>query len=107
MHLPWKLILLGGAGVLGLVLLLLLLATVLHRKQNRSDWASPGLYGVKGRMGAGKSYMLAWCGVQALASGRPVWGSFDCQGTLAIPVGLICSRFLRATLIVVRRGPWS
>ncbi len=80
MHLPWKLILLGGAGVLGLVLLLLLLATVLHRKQNRSDWASPGLYGVEGRMGAGKSYMLAWCGVQALASGRPVWANFDLQG---------------------------
>jgi hypothetical protein len=54
--------------------------SLLHRGQNRAEWDNPGLYGVVGRMGAGKSYLLAYIGQAAVRAGRPVYANYELAG---------------------------
>ena len=71
-----RVVLMMGVVVLAMVAV----AAVLHRKQTKGDLNAPGLYGVVGRMGGGKSYFLALAAWIAKAAGRPVYANYDIAG---------------------------
>lgn len=73
--LPVGKIAIGLLGVGAVALLLIGIAGILHRRQSKRDFLSPGLYGVVGRMGAGKTYLLAHCAVEAQKRGRLVFAN--------------------------------
>jgi len=79
--------LLGGKALLpliiglGAVAVVLIGATaVLRRKSVHHDASAPGLYGVTGRMGGGKSYFLTWMAWTALRRGRTVFATYELKG---------------------------
>jgi Zonular occludens toxin (Zot) len=60
--------------------LLIVVASFAHRRQTKGDFGAPGLYGIRGRMGAGKSYLLAHVGVFARKAKRAVYSNFTLSG---------------------------
>ena len=58
----------------------LVVALVGHRFQSKSVLRGSGLYGVVGRMGAGKSYFMAKAATEARVAGRAVFANFDVVG---------------------------
>lgn len=81
----WRLFDGGPFGRLMLVgvvasLVMWLSASALHRMTSRSVMLSPGLYGVTGRMGRGKSYFLALVAYWARRGGRQVWANYPLEG---------------------------
>lgn len=84
----------AAVGAVGLAMFGL--GQVLHRGQGRRDFASPGMFAVVGRMGAGKTLLLAQAALDAGRAGRPVYANFqvrggtllaDWQDVLAVPEG--------------------
>lgn len=59
---------------------LLALGLVAHRAQARKDFLHPGLFGVEGRMGSGKSYFFAYIAYHARRRGRWVAANFALEG---------------------------
>lgn len=68
--------------LLGLAVVLIAGTAVLRRRSVRYDAASPGMFGVTGRMGGGKSYFLTWMAWTALGSGRPVFSTYELAGSV-------------------------
>src|ERR1035437_1960129 len=61
--------------------ILLIAGTALGRRhQVAHDATSPGIYGVTGRMGGGKSYFLTWMATLQLARHRPVFCTYEVNG---------------------------
>lgn len=70
-----------GVGVLLLLgVLMIALALRMHRAQARHDLQVPGLFGVIGRMGQGKSYFLTLAASEAMRAGRAVYCNFGLKG---------------------------
>jgi len=65
-------------GVVALVVLLV--GLIGHRFQSKSVLRGAGLYGVIGRMGAGKSYFMTKAATEAIAARRPVFANFEIVG---------------------------
>lgn len=113
-HLPVKLVLTAlGVMLLGGVVMVAL-ASVLHRRQTKGDLNAPGLFGVVGRMGGGKSYFLALAADRAKSSGRVVWANYAVEGCqrysswseiLGIPHCSVKGCVLGARLCKDNRGP--
>lgn len=80
--LPVGLILKVFAAMFAVGLVMVAIGAMFHRKQTKGDLQAPGLYGVVGRMGGGKSYFLALACFDAVASGRPVYANFAVDGGL-------------------------
>jgi len=86
-----------GSGVAMLVALVAIVVGMLgQRRVMARDWISPGMYGVVGRMGGGKTYLMAHAAHLARAAGRPVYANFGLEGAeplrswddvLAVPRG--------------------
>ena len=67
--------------VLLAIALLLIIGTAFgRRRQVHHDAAGAGLFGVTGRMGAGKSYFLTWMAFTALQRKRPVFATYELKG---------------------------
>ena len=66
----------------GLTLAGICVAIPLHRRQTRREVTAPGLWAVVGRMGAGKTFFMAWCAVRALSEGRVVFSNFRLRGSV-------------------------
>lgn len=66
--------------LLGIAVLLIVGTAFGRRKQVHHDAAAPGLYGVTGRMGAGKSYFLTWMAWTALNNNRLVFCTYELKG---------------------------
>jgi hypothetical protein len=81
-HLPYGPILMGLACMLGLGLVMVLIASQLHRGRTAADLLAPGLYGVVGRMGGGKSYFLALAAFSALGKKRLVYANYRVEGAI-------------------------
>jgi hypothetical protein len=71
---------LGAVVVGGFGLLLLLVGSRLHRRENQAQVARPGIWGVVGGLGAGKTYLLATIATQAVKAGREVHANIDIEG---------------------------
>ena len=70
--------LLIGLVVIGVVFVVF--AAFLHRGRTRADWGAPGLYGVVGRMGGGKSYFLALAASTCRKQGRAIYANYELEG---------------------------
>lgn len=64
----------------GLGLLITLVGAILKRRSVAYDAAAPGLYGVTGRFGSGKSYFLTWMASICLERGRLVFATYELAG---------------------------
>jgi hypothetical protein len=67
--------------VAALGLILVVVARVLHRGQNKREFSDAGLYGVLGRMGSGKSYFLAFVAWLAAKQGRQIFANYELTGS--------------------------
>lgn len=79
--------LMAGAKLLPLVGALVLMAiaiiagaSLLKRRSIAYDATTPGLYGVTGRFGSGKSYFLTWMASICLKRGRLVFATYEIAG---------------------------
>jgi hypothetical protein len=79
-HLPVGLIVDGLLVLLGVAVLLGAVGAVLHRSRTKADFGAPGLYGVVGRMGGGKSYFLALVAFTARQRGRLIFANYALDG---------------------------
>lgn len=90
----------GHLMILGVALALVMWvsASGLHRMTSRAVMLSPGLYGVTGRMGRGKSYFLALLAYWGRKAHREVFANYELEGAgflsewadiLAVPTGSI------------------
>jgi len=70
----------GVVGGGGLIVIMLTMTSLLNRRQQKSDAINPGLYGVTGRMGGGKTYFMAAAAWAARKEGRPVFANFEVTG---------------------------
>jgi hypothetical protein len=84
--------------IFGIIAFMLLTTVVLRRRSAALEAAQPGLHGVVGRMGGGKSYFLADHCMSAVKAGRLVFANFEIQGArpldrwedvLAVPNGCL------------------
>lgn len=67
-------------GIAGLAFVVMAGAAVLKRRSVAYDATSPGLYGVTGRFGSGKSYFLTWMAAICLKRGRLVFATYELVG---------------------------
>lgn len=59
---------------------LMVFAFVMKRRSIEFDATTPGLYGVTGRFGSGKSYFLTWMASICLKRGRLVFATYEIAG---------------------------
>lgn len=69
-------------GLFAALLLVVVLGVFLHRLTSRGDALRPGLWAVTGRMGAGKTLLLAATAVRAQKAGRIVFANIRLKGFL-------------------------
>jgi hypothetical protein len=81
---PVKLAIEGFGGLLSVAIFLWLLGLWLHKKAFERDMTFSGLYGVVGRMGAGKSYFMAMLAYRARKKGRNVYSNFPIKGCVEV-----------------------
>jgi len=65
---------------LGIAAVLVVVASLLHRKQTAVTVDKPGLWAITGRMGGGKTYFLTWVGLGAMKKGRRVFANYHLAG---------------------------
>lgn len=58
----------------------LLLSTFLHRSETKAEFVRPGMHGVVGRFGGGKSYFLATVAARARSKGMAVYANIHIEG---------------------------
>lgn len=75
-HLLGPLFIIAGAIGVGA----LVIGSLLHRVETKAELLRPGMHGVIGRFGGGKSYFLATVAARARAAGRPVYANIHIQG---------------------------
>jgi hypothetical protein len=72
------------------------LGFVLHHKSAKSDFCRPGLHGVVGRMGGGKTLLMTLAALHCMKKGRPVFANYKVTGAtqlkswadvVAVPIG--------------------
>lgn len=87
-----------GAGAIVLAVLLAGAAALLSRKVTKKQGDAAGLYGVVGRMGAGKTYFMTARALAARRDGRAVYANYGVTGcdrvrswseVLAVPAGSV------------------
>ena len=69
----------AGVGF-GLLVLVGVPVMLLSRRSTKAQALHAGLYGVVGRMGAGKTYFMTYRGLQALEVGRLVFANYGFEG---------------------------
>lgn len=106
---PW---LVGGAVV---ALVLIVVAMVGVRRSLKSDVDRPGMWGIVGRMGSGKTYLQTHMAQHARASGRPVFANFDVDGAtrieswsevLEVPAGSMSDGSMGALVLIDEMPLW-
>lgn len=75
-----KVLLIPVVVLLSVGVLMIALTAVLRRRRIAHDATAPGLYGVTGRMGGGKSYFLTWMASIALERGLTVFCTYELKG---------------------------